>query len=152
MVQFVSPPVGPSSYPFGQLQHAPAQEDISPAVRCAENTILLELLSPVPEILPIQGPRGFSQDRHSNAERTLTLAQEHELATNLAFLTGITDNPNYIMAVCIEELPKVGGCQVMLAINKRFPADGDATLDKVQRGFQEIFETLKDLSLGMNHP
>jgi hypothetical protein len=78
------------------------------------------------------------------------MSQESELATNLAFLAGISDDPSHIMAVCIEELPKAEGCQVLVAINKCLPTDGDDILGKVQRGFQQIFGRLK-VSSGKNH-
>lgn len=151
LVQNASPQAGPSPSLFGPLQHAAAQEQVSPAVRCAENAVLLELLSPVPKPPTTRVAPRFSKERHSNVERTLTMGQESDLATNLAFLAGISDNPNYIMAVCIEELPKVGGCQVLIAINKRLPTDGDDILNKVQRGFRQIFERMKGVSSGKSH-
>lgn len=76
------------------------------------------------------------------------MKEECELATNLAFLAGVSECPEHVMAVCIEELPGTSGCQVMLAINKRLPADGNEILGKVQRAFQEIFGKLSALSVG----
>lgn len=140
----------PSLSLFGQPKHASTQEEVPPAVRCAENVVLLELLDPVPKRpITYAAPRP-SRDRHGDVERNLSMGQEGELATNLAFLAGISDNPNYIMAVCIEELPKAQGCRVLIAINKCLPADGDVILSKVQRGFQQIFGRLKEVTSGKN--
>ncbi|ROW02047.1 hypothetical protein VPNG_07663 [Cytospora leucostoma] len=61
------------------------------------------------------------------------------------------------MAVCIEEIPEQGGCQVLVAMNKKMPTSGnndtsgDEILNKVQRGFQQIFGRLREISPGEAH-
>lgn len=140
----------PSS--LGQIPHGSSQEEPSEAVRCVENSILLELLNPVPNLDNVQAAPRISRDRYRNVKRALTIDQERDLATSLAFLAGISDNPNHIMGVCIEELPKVGGCRVLIAVNKCFPTDGDDALNKVQRGFEQIFRRLERVSPCKNHP
>lgn len=133
---------------LGQLKHAPSQGGVSPAVRCAENIALLGLLDPVPGHLSIHTPQRSLQDIHGDVDRVLSVEQESELSSNLAFLAAITDDHEHIMSVCIEELPRVEGCQVLIAINKRLPTDGADILKKVQRGFQQIFGRLREVSSG----
>ncbi|KAJ0108530.1 hypothetical protein J7T55_002134 [Diaporthe amygdali] len=120
-------------------------ESLSPAVRSAQNIALLELLD--------QRPRSFLSSSSNNASgqwnverRILSVQQERELSTNLAFLAGVSDCPNHVMGVCIAELPGIGGCQIMVAINKRLPPDGNEILRRVQKGFEQIFRRLRLLS------
>ncbi|KUI65904.1 hypothetical protein VM1G_02084 [Cytospora mali] len=50
------------------------------------------------------------------------------------------------MAVCVEETSGGQGCQISIAINKRTRASGGEVLNKVQRGFQQIFGRLRNIS------
>lgn len=122
---------------------------LAPAVRCAHNVALLELLNPRPKSLTVSPQPDFTQQEDEG--RTLSLRQERELATNLAFLAGVSGCPDHIMGVCIEELPNIRGCQVMVSINKCQPSDGDDILKKVEKGFQQIFRRLRKLSTGKMH-
>lgn len=122
-------------------------EELPPAVRCAHNIALLELLDPRPEILAsnLQPDSRKLEDEG----RVLSIRQERELATNLAFLAGVSNSPDHIMGVCIEELPGVTrSCQIMVSINQRRPSDGEEILKKVQKGFEQIFQRLSGISAG----
>lgn len=129
--------------------HLTQTEEFSPAVRSAHNIALLELLDQRPQSL-VSGHQRNST-KQSDEGRNLSIRQERELATNLAFLAGISDCPDHIMGVCIEELRGNRGCQIMVSINKRMPSDGDEILEKVQRGFEQIFKRLEVLSAGKSH-
>lgn len=136
------------------LPHLVQSVELPPEVRSAHNTALLKLLDPRPETLPsISQQDSTLQDSTQQRDegRTLSLQKERELATNLAFLAGVSDEPHHIMGVCIEELPDIEGCQVMVAINQRLPSDGDEILKKVQKGFEQIFKRLSVLSAGKTH-
>lgn len=128
--------------------------ELPPEVRSAHNNALLELLDPRPKALPSISQQDFTQQdstQQGDEGRTLSIQKERELATSLAFLAGVTGSPHEIMAVCIEELPDIEGCQVMVAINQRLPSDGAETLKKVQKGFERIFKRLSVLSAGKTH-
>lgn len=118
--------------------------ELSPEVRSAHNNALLELLDPRPQCLA-------SKFQQGDEGRTLSIRKERELATNLAFLAGISDSSHHIMGVCIEERPDIGGCQVMVSINKCLPSDGSQVLSKVQKGFEQIFKRLSVLSASKMH-
>lgn len=123
--------------------------ELPPEVRSAHNNALLELLEPRPKALPSVSQQDSTQQ--GDEGRALSIQKERELATNLAFLAGITNNPHNIMGVCIEELPDIEGCQVMVAINQSVPSDGAEVLKKVQKGFEQIFKRLSILSAGKTH-
>lgn len=128
--------------------------ELPPEVRSAHNNALLELLDPRPKALPSISQQDFTQQdstQQGDEGRTLSIQKERELATSLAFLAGVTGSPHEIMAVCIEELPDIEGCQVMVAINQHLPSDGAETLKKVQKGFERIFKRLSVLSAGKTH-
>ena len=126
--------------------HLVQPEELHPDVRSAQNIALLELLDQRPQS-STNGLQRASKDQIEEG-RSLSTNQEKELATNLAFLAGVSDSPNHVMGICIEELPDTGGCQVMVAINKRRPSDGTGILEKVQKGFERIFGRLSALSIG----
>lgn len=131
------------------LPHLIQSGELPPEVRSAHNNALLELLDPRPEILPSISRQDSTQQEDEG--RVLSIQKERELATNLAFLAGISDHSRHIMGVCIEELPDIEGCQVMVAINQRLPSDGDEIVKKVQKGFEQIFSRLSVLSAGKTH-
>lgn len=66
--------------------------------------------------------------------------------STLAFLSGVSNDSDHITAVCLEELPSQGGCKVLLAINKLKPNCGQDVLEKIQRGFEQIFRRLSNIS------
>lgn len=121
-------------------------QELPPPVRSAQNIALLELLDPRPPSFTSSFQYDSTNQNHRG--RNLSRKEERELATNMAFLAGVSECPEHVMAVCIEELPSTRGCRVMLAINKRLPSDGNEILERVQRGFEKIFGRLGALSVG----
>lgn len=125
---------------------APAQ-NADQSVRRAEIVALLDILSrklPTAATL-VQVPEDLSENTPEST-RQMSYEQEDRLVKELAFLSGISDNPNHIMAVCIQEFPKEGGCGILLAVNKSSPDTADPVLEKAQRGFQRIFDRLREIS------
>jgi hypothetical protein len=53
--------------------------------------------------------------------RTLSLQREHDIADNLAFLAGTSDNPEKVIAVCIEEQFQPNSCILRIAMNTNMP-------------------------------
>ncbi|KAH6959822.1 hypothetical protein BKA56DRAFT_599587 [Ilyonectria sp. MPI-CAGE-AT-0026] len=74
----------------------------SSSIACAENISLLYLLHSVPSP-PIRSPINAQQT--PKAGYSLPFDKERSLASTLAFLCSIRDDPNRIPAVCIEEDP-----------------------------------------------
>lgn len=119
----------------------------NPVVTCAENVAVLDLLS---RSFPTTGTPGPVWVPRSEAQeepaRQLSYEQEDRLVKELAFLSGISDNPNHIMAVCVQEFPEQRRCEVILAINKRSTGCAREVLEKARRGLQRIFEKLREVS------
>ncbi|KAJ4420020.1 hypothetical protein N0V82_004592 [Gnomoniopsis sp. IMI 355080] len=118
----------------------------SNAVACAEKIVLLELISQLPGLPPDIGSQSLPReaDEDDANKRVLSFRQENEIVSTLAFLSGVSNDPNHITAVSLEELPAAGGCKVLLAINKLNPNSGQDVLEKVQRGFEQIFRRLSN--------
>ncbi|KAM3494126.1 hypothetical protein MY3957_002578 [Beauveria namnaoensis] len=112
-------------------------------VACAENISLLHLLQRVPEppsvnlVPPIE---------HDAARYTLEMATERSLAGALAFVSSITDSPNCITAVCVQEQDQK--LQIHVAINKQKPRENNATLGMICSGFNQMFTRLSDFQGG----
>lgn len=125
----------------------------STAVGCAEKIVLLELISQLPGQPPDVGSQSLPRepDEEDGISRVLSFQQENKIVSTLAFLSGVSNYPDHITAVCLEELPAAGGCKVLLAINRLNPNSGQDVLDKIQRGFEQIFRRLSNLSSSMFH-
>lgn len=94
---------------------------------------------------PIRSPINAQQT--PKAGYSLPFDKERSLASTLAFLCSIRDDPNRIPAVCIEEDPdsedpNSAGLTIVIAINKASWADGRKDLQAVQQGLQKILATL----------
>lgn len=122
-------------------------EFTNPVVACAENVAVLDLLSrslPTTETpSPVWVPRSEAQDEPT---RQLSYEQEDGLVKELAFLSGISDDPNHIMAVCVQEFPEQRRCDIILAVNKHSAGCAQDVLEKARRGLQRIFEKLREVS------
>lgn len=123
------------------------------AVSLTEKIVLLHLISQLPGGLSDVGTKSSPGEASKKDEkgRILSLRQENEIVSTLAFLSGISNNPNEISAVCLEELPAEGACKILVAVNKLRPGSGQAVLDKIQRGFERIFRRLSTISSGMSY-
>lgn len=120
----------------------------SGAVRLARNAVLLEFLAPVPRNSVQNTLHGFLETERPDPRRTLSFQHESDIVTTLAFLSGISDDSEHITAVCLEEL-STGGCKVLVAINKLDPTSSSEVLDRVQRGFTQIFSQLAEIEPSM---
>jgi hypothetical protein len=120
-------------------------ETKDPMSQLAETTALLSLLKANPE-----KPKPNTQNirRLSECSRQLSFDQEREICTSLAFLAGISDEPNHVMAVAVEEAQNPLGMQIRLSINKSKPTDGDKILEEVAKGFRRIFHILSRVANG----
>lgn len=122
------------------------------AVSLTEKIVLLQLISQLPGGLSDVGPKSSPGEASEKSEkgRLLSLWQENDIVSTLAFLSGVSNDPNQVTAVCVEELPAGGACKVLVAVNKLRPDSGQDGLDKIQRGFEQIFRRLSTTFTGMS--
>lgn len=80
----------------------------------------------------------------------LPFYMERRLAEALAFLAKTTDGPEHIPAVCVQQSLSGTVLNVILAVNKSTPTDGDGLLQSLKNGFEEIFEILHDSTYGLS--
>ncbi|KAF3762570.1 hypothetical protein M406DRAFT_332947 [Cryphonectria parasitica EP155] len=76
----------------------------SQSVRCAENIVLLEMLTPLPGTERQHLEQPPYQLHESTCRRTLTFDQESKLVTTLAFLSGISDDQEHVTADGFEKI------------------------------------------------
>jgi len=109
------------------------------AVACGESIALLSLLHSIP------APPSKNDWDPANIVRgdyTLPFERERRLVGILGFLSSISDDPNHVTAVCVEEDPHAASLDVLLAINRR-NADGlNQVSKKLEEGFKAIFREL----------
>lgn len=103
--------------------------------RLIETITLLWALNEIPER---SGKNDFPKD--FDRDRKLTIERETEIVDNLAFLSASTDDPNRVMAVCVEEDPGHNRLVIRMASNT-------GILDEVEEGFNEIARALEKASL-----
>lgn len=96
------PPDSESQQPFSVAsqgdktsQNLVQPKELTSEVKCAQDIALLELLDQRPQSFA-NGDQHGSRDQNDE-RRVLSIHQERELATNLAFLAGVSDSPNHIM-------------------------------------------------------
>lgn len=80
--------------------------------------------------------------------RQLLYDQEDKLAKELAFLSGISDSPRHIMAVCVQELPEQTGCEILVAVNKSSPGRAGEVLETSRVSFQRVCDWLREIAPG----
>ncbi|KAK7459009.1 hypothetical protein Landi51_00602 [Colletotrichum acutatum] len=112
------------------------------AVACAENISLLFLLN---KLQHMSEPNRPVPQPAEEEERMLPFCRERSLCGALAFLASIDGNPDFIPAVYIEELTKSQQLEVVVAVNKESPRDGEGVLKQIRRGFEQIFSQLEGL-------
>lgn len=125
----------------------------SNAVTLSEKIVLLQIISQLPGGLSDIGPKSSPGEASEKGEegRTLSLQQENDIVSTLAFLSGVSNDNNRITAVCLEELPAEEACKVLVAVNKLGPESGQNVLNQIQRGFEQIFRSLSTISSGMSY-
>lgn len=110
------------------------------SVTCAESIAFLYFLHRVPtppsDNLIESPPTGFA------GKYTLAFQEERNLASALAFLSSISDNPNHISAVSILDDVTTGSLNILAAINKAKLDDGNHILQQLKDGFEAIFAQL----------
>lgn len=127
------------------LEMPTENDEMNPTIRLSENIALLWVLDEVPQAAGSNAHPKPQLDQH---QRLLSLEQEKELCTALAFLAGVSDNPNHVMAVAVEERHEPRGLHVKVAINKSKPGDGQEALLRVIDGFRDIFRLLSLIARG----
>lgn len=105
--------------------------------RLMETIVVLWTLTEVPGGSNIHTPTCLSPE--NQAARQLTFEREKSLVEILAFLSGTTDDPSKVMAVCIEEGSAGDSLTIRLASNS-----GDCS--NVLSGFKSIAITLEQSS------
>lgn len=117
-----------------------------PAVTCAENIALLEALHTVPKP-PWKTERPSPASAAWPGDYRLSFDQERLIASAFAFLSSISDNPNNVTAVCIQEDHdgRQGSLRLLLAKNRQSHGDGQTVLETVKTGLETVVEPLKRL-------
>ena len=113
-----------------------------PAIVCAENIVLLLMLNETPTPPHANALVVTQSKKKKTVQRILSLEKESALVRRLSFLAAVTDDPNHIVAICVEELPTGDGMRVMLAINKKAPDSSHKALDRIKRGLETLFQLL----------
>jgi hypothetical protein len=111
----------------------------TPAVACGESIALLSLLDSVP------APPSKNDWDPANIIRgdyTLPFERERRLVGILGFLSSISDHPDHITAVCVEENPHAESLDVLVAINRRNAGGLNQVSGKLEEGFKGIFREL----------
>lgn len=115
-----------------------------PAVICAENSALLHLLHEIPASPSRNNKADYASK--STGHYSLSFEQERTLTGVLAFLAGSKDGPEYIPGICVEEDQEEGRLNVLIAVNKKKPGEGNTVLEEIQYGFNRIFALLQNIS------
>lgn len=92
--------------------------------------------------IPPQANETPSAATRDDPTRVLSFDRERSLASTLALLAGISDNPSHIVACCIEEISPLVEMRVLVAINKQKPNDGNDKLERIKWGLKKIFDLL----------
>ncbi|KAK0616702.1 hypothetical protein B0T14DRAFT_251330 [Immersiella caudata] len=111
----------------------------TPAVACGESIALLSLLHSVPV------PPSKNHWDPANTTRggyTLPFKRERRLVGILGFLSSISDDPDHVTAVCVEENSHGESLDVLLAINRGKPGGLTQVSRKLEEGFGQIFREL----------
>jgi hypothetical protein len=117
----------------------------APTTVCAEYIALSYFFYHVPA--PV-ARNTINQSSIEQKDYALPFVKERELTEVVAFLAKTKDGSDHIPAVCIEQNPPGTSLNVILAINKSTYDDGDDTLQKLKRSFEEIFHVLHDSQYG----
>ncbi|KAK4105892.1 hypothetical protein N658DRAFT_136998 [Parathielavia hyrcaniae] len=101
----------------------------------AENTALLSLLRRAPTAAYVNEPSPSLLD---DSGRILSSKTEVGAANAFAYLCGVSDDPNHVIALCVEELTDKRGIRVVVAINRERPASGDDILERIKHGLEQL--------------
>jgi len=112
----------------------------------AENVALLSLLSRAATD-PRDNTLASSAD-YEPPHQVLSPERETDLTNTLAFLSGVSDNPSHVVAICVEEPSDQKGIRVLVAINKERPESGNDILNLIKSGIERIFRRLASVNNG----
>ncbi|KAK4216045.1 hypothetical protein QBC37DRAFT_106675 [Rhypophila decipiens] len=109
----------------------------------SQNIALLSLLTKNPSPVEIRScPVHISN--HDLNGRTLSFSRESHLVEALAFISGVSDSSDHVVALCVEELPSRSGLRVAIAVNRSAYANPSDTrlLSRIKTGLESIFHLL----------
>jgi len=112
------------------------------ALISAENIALLYLLDEVPSLPQVNDHNDHKPAHISN--RVLSFGNESRFSRTIAFLSGVSNDADYVTATCVEEIPRDAGMRVHIAINKLKPTSGSGVMQRIIEGFQKIFALLSE--------
>jgi hypothetical protein len=78
----------------------------------------------------------------NDPRRTLSFDDEVCLTSTLAYISAISDDPNHVIAVCVEELPDRKSIRIVIAINKERPDSQDEVLKRIKDGLAVVLSHL----------
>ena len=122
------------------------RKNVPPAIVCAENIVLLSMLNETPSPPQANALAVAQNKKKKTPQRILSLKNESDLVRRLSFLAAVTNDPNHIAAICVEELPTGDGMRVMLAINKKSPDSSHKALDRIKCGLERILQIVSRAS------
>lgn len=102
--------------------------------RLLETITLLWALKPI-----VEDRRENKIPSIADTTRQLTIKHEQEIAIYLAFISSITDDPNRVTSVCIEE--DLGGRRLIIRV-----ASNNGDLSEVKQGLERIASILEQAS------
>ncbi|KAH8675544.1 hypothetical protein BX600DRAFT_534991 [Xylariales sp. PMI_506] len=117
----------------------------NPIVSLAESTALLSLLNKHPKTSLKPRPAPLHDD---DGSRILSFDQERQVCSAFAFLAGVSDDPNHVMAVAVEEHDDIDSIHVKLAVNRTYGGFDKPVLSKVAEGFNRILHGLSRAARG----
>ena len=116
----------------------PAKESLMTQQRIKENIALLLWLGAEPgEPKRNSLPHHLVHDPTASA-RKLQLQQEIDIVDNFAFLVATTDDPEKVVAVCLEEHPDGAGMAIRIADNSGDVRDRAKAFEAALRPLTEV--------------
>lgn len=115
------------------------ETDIPPTIICAENIALLHFLHAVPVPPTARNVREIFDD---SAEGSISLDQEREITDILSTLSAIREDVNLVSAVAIREIPEPKSLEILVAVNKIKPSDGNDYLKNIKSALGRVFSIL----------
>ncbi|KAJ5097735.1 hypothetical protein N7456_008456 [Penicillium angulare] len=121
----------------------------APVIACAENIVFNSLLHEVPNPAKHTKTGRFES---SDKRYILPFSKERDLVEILSFLPKTEDGPDHIPAICVEQSPNRTSLNILLAINKSSPSEGDVILENMRDGYEKIFGVLRKCQYGLLLP
>ncbi|EPE06617.1 hypothetical protein F503_02745 [Ophiostoma piceae UAMH 11346] len=122
-----------------------------PSVVCAENVAVLSVLHTVPVPLSTNVIDSSLVEKGNASSYSLSIEQERHLVGALSFLAGVSDNPNDVAAVCIQEIGNTSttkSLQLLIAVNKATANDNNSVVQELKRGYTGVLSLLAEIGTG----